>query len=77
MLFGRERESARIAEVLDAARARRSGALVVRGEAGIGKSALLNEAIERADGMRVLRARGVESPGWITPWSSRCEETSV
>jgi hypothetical protein len=61
MLFGRERESARIAEVLDAARARRSGALVVRGEAGIGKSALLNEAIERADGMQVLRARGVES----------------
>ncbi len=61
MLFGREHESARIAEVLDAARARRSAALVVRGEAGIGKSALLNEAIERADGMQVLRARGVES----------------
>jgi DNA-binding CsgD family transcriptional regulator len=61
MLFGRERESARIAEVLDAARARRSGALVVRGEAGIGKSALLNEAVERADGMQVLRARGVQS----------------
>jgi hypothetical protein len=33
MLFGRDRESARITEVLDAARARRSGALVVRGEA--------------------------------------------
>ena len=61
MLFGREHESARIAAVLDAARARRSGALVVRGEAGIGKSALLNEAIERADGMQVLRARGVQS----------------
>jgi DNA-binding CsgD family transcriptional regulator len=61
MLFGRERESARIDEVLDAARARRSGALVVRGEAGIGKSALLNAAMERADGMQVLRARGVES----------------
>ena len=52
MLFGRERESARITEVLDAARARRSGALVVRGEAGIGKSALLNEAIERAEECR-------------------------
>jgi DNA-binding CsgD family transcriptional regulator/tetratricopeptide (TPR) repeat protein len=61
MLFGREHESARIAEVLDAARTRRSGALVVRGEAGIGKSALLNEAIGRADGMQVLRARGVQS----------------
>ena len=61
MLFGRERESARIDEVLDAARARRSGALVVRGEAGIGKSALLSAAVERADDMRVLRALGVES----------------
>jgi DNA-binding CsgD family transcriptional regulator/tetratricopeptide (TPR) repeat protein len=61
MLFGRERESARIDEVLEAARARRSGALVVRGEAGIGKSALLNAAIERAEGMQVLRVRGVES----------------
>jgi chromosomal replication initiation ATPase DnaA len=61
MLFGRERESARIDEALDAAKARRSGALVVRGEAGIGKSALLNAAMERADRMQVLRARGVES----------------
>jgi DNA-binding CsgD family transcriptional regulator/tetratricopeptide (TPR) repeat protein len=61
MLFGRERESARIDEVLDAARARRSGALVVRGEAGIGKSALLDAAVERAEDMRVLRALGVQS----------------
>jgi AAA ATPase domain len=61
MLFGREGEAARIAEVLDAARAGRSGALVVRGAAGIGKSALLNAAVEGADGMRVLRALGVES----------------
>src|SRR5215211_1802156 len=61
MLFGREPESARIDEVLDAASEGRSGALVVRGEAGIGKSALLNAAVERADGMRVFRALGVES----------------
>ncbi len=61
MLFGRERESMQIDDALDAARERRSGALVIRGEAGIGKSALLNAAIERADDMRVLRALGVES----------------
>jgi DNA-binding CsgD family transcriptional regulator len=61
MLFGRERESARIDEVLDAARARRSGALIVRGEAGTGKSALLNAALERTEGIRVLRALGVQS----------------
>src|SRR5919201_6774651 len=61
MLFGRERESARIDEVLQAARERRSGSLVVRGEAGIGKTALLKAAVERAEGMRVLHALGVES----------------
>jgi hypothetical protein len=61
MLFGREREAARIDEVLDAARDGRGGALVIRGEAGIGKTALLNAAIEHAEGMRVLRALGVES----------------
>src|SRR5436309_9415824 len=61
MLFGRECDSARIDEALDAARARRSAAFVVRGEAGIGKSALLDAAVERAQDMRVFRARGVES----------------
>src|ERR687898_507341 len=61
MLFGRERESARIDEVIDAARRRRSGALVVRGEAGIGKTTLIDAAVERAEGMRVLRSLGVES----------------
>jgi DNA-binding CsgD family transcriptional regulator/Tfp pilus assembly protein PilF len=61
MLVGRERETARIDEVLDAARAGRSAALVLPGEAGIGKSALLGAAVERASDMRVLHARGVES----------------
>ncbi len=61
MLIGRERESARIDEVLEAARNRRSGALVVKGEAGIGKSALLEATIERAGDLRTLRALGVES----------------
>jgi DNA-binding CsgD family transcriptional regulator len=61
MLFGREVEIARIDAMLDAARERRSGSLVLRGEAGIGKTALLEWAIERAEGFRVLRALGVES----------------
>ena len=61
MLFGRDLESAQIDEVLDAAQERRSGALVLRGEAGIGKTALLDAAVERAMDMRVLRALGVES----------------
>jgi DNA-binding CsgD family transcriptional regulator len=60
VLFGRERECELIDRLLDRARAGRAGALVLRGEAGVGKSALLDYAGERADGM-VVRALGVES----------------
>jgi AAA ATPase domain len=51
----------RLERLLADARRSRSGVLVVRGEAGVGKSALLGHAAERADGMAVLRASGVES----------------
>jgi DNA-binding CsgD family transcriptional regulator len=61
MLFGRDSERAQIWALLEAARASKSGALVIRGEAGIGKSALLDDARERATDMHVLRAGGVES----------------
>lgn len=61
MLVGRERELARIDEILGAAREGRSAALVIRGEAGIGKTALLEAAVERGADLRVLRALGVES----------------
>jgi AAA ATPase domain len=57
----REDECARIDRLLEQARAGRSGALVVRGEAGIGKSALLDYAAAHADDMAVARALGVES----------------
>jgi DNA-binding CsgD family transcriptional regulator len=58
---GREREIARIQDLIDAAQAGRSGALAIVGETGIGKSSLLDAAAERAEGMLVMRARGVES----------------
>ncbi len=61
MLLGREHESAAIERLLEDARSGRSRTLVIRGEAGIGKSVLLEYAIERAEEMRVLRARGIES----------------
>jgi DNA-binding CsgD family transcriptional regulator len=47
--------------VLDGARAGRSAALVVRGEPGVGKSALLEYAIQSASDLGVVRAVGVES----------------
>jgi len=56
----RSGERARIAALLAAAHAGRSGVLLVRGEAGVGKTALLADATARAAGMTVLRARGVE-----------------
>jgi ATP/maltotriose-dependent transcriptional regulator MalT len=61
MFVGREQERARIDRLLEDARAGRSGALLLHGEAGIGKTALLRWAIGRAAGMRVLRARGIET----------------
>jgi hypothetical protein len=46
--------------LLDEARAGRSGAIVICGETGVGKTALLDAAADRADGMRVIRVSGVE-----------------
>src|SRR5262245_38069469 len=61
MFVGRERERARIDRLLQEARAGKSGALLMHGEAGIGKTALMRWAIGQATGMRVLRARGIET----------------
>jgi DNA-binding CsgD family transcriptional regulator len=61
MLNGRAAEQAAIDRLLDAARAGTSGALVLRGEAGIGKTALLDYAATAADGFQVVRGTGIES----------------
>ena len=61
MLLGRRSERAVLDGLLDAVRAGRSGALVVRGHAGIGKTVLLEYAIDSASDLRVVRAVGVES----------------
>ena len=61
LLLCRESEANRLARLLSGAREGRSGVLVLRGEPGIGKSALLDDAVRSADGFRVLRARGVEA----------------
>jgi DNA-binding CsgD family transcriptional regulator len=61
VLFGRDAERALVGALLDAARDSRSGALALRGEAGVGKTVLLEDARARAGDMHVLSARGVES----------------
>jgi DNA-binding NarL/FixJ family response regulator len=60
VLHGRGAEQAAVAALLDGARAARGGSLVLRGEPGVGKSALLDDAVARAEGLRVLRTQGVE-----------------
>jgi predicted ATPase len=61
MLVGRGTERARIDALLAGAREGQGGALVLRGEPGIGKSALLADARSRAADMRVLHAHGVQA----------------
>ncbi|MCP2257756.1 regulatory protein, luxR family [Streptoalloteichus tenebrarius] len=62
MLVGREREQRELAELVTRAVNGRSGALVLRGAAGIGKSALLADlARQAASRVDVLRASGVET----------------
>jgi AAA ATPase domain len=61
VLFGREAESAAVEGLIARAASSRSGALILRGEPGVGKSALLEHAVEQASTMRVLRAGGIEA----------------
>src|SRR5690349_2236140 len=60
-LTGRRAECEVLDRLVADARAGRSRTIVVRGEAGIGKTALLEYVITRAGDDRVARAAGVES----------------
>jgi DNA-binding CsgD family transcriptional regulator len=59
-LVGRRSECATLDALLADARAGHSRAIVLRGEAGIGKSALLRQLADTARGWRVVRAAGAE-----------------
>ncbi|SFR26152.1 regulatory protein, luxR family [Lentzea waywayandensis] len=59
-LLGRDDEIRCLSGMLTAAAEGRGGALVLRGEAGLGKSALLGHLRESAAGFRVLEASGSE-----------------
>jgi DNA-binding CsgD family transcriptional regulator len=65
VLLGREEERLALDRLLAEAREGRSGVLALVGEPGIGKTVLLDYAAGQAGGMRVLRARGIESEAEI------------
>jgi DNA-binding CsgD family transcriptional regulator len=60
MLIGRERELGQLDALLREARLGRGRALVVRGSAGIGKTVLLDHAVQQASGFEVLHYTAVE-----------------
>ena len=60
-LTGRRREREVLDRLIEAVRAGESRALVVRGEPGVGKTALLEYVAEQAVGCRLARAAGIQS----------------
>ena len=61
MLLNRNAERAALDNLLEAVRGGRSGVLVLRGEPGIGKTALLDYAAKAAAGLSIAQVSGVES----------------
>lgn len=61
VLRGRDSEITTLRGLLSAARSGSSQVLVLRGEAGVGKTALLRYAVNAADGFRCVQVTGVES----------------
>jgi DNA-binding CsgD family transcriptional regulator len=72
VLLGRTTECGRIDGLLERVRGGESGVLVLRGDPGIGKTALLRYARERAQGLTVVETRGVESEAEF-PFSALAE----
>ena len=60
-LVGREREQEVLDRLLDGVRGGRGGALVTDGDAGVGKTALLDYAVGTARDFRIARTSGVEA----------------
>ncbi|HEY6747258.1 MAG TPA: AAA family ATPase [Mycobacteriales bacterium] len=66
MLYGRDPECEAIDRLLAGVRKGAGAALALRGEPGLGKTALLDYAAERASGMRILRVQGVEAEATLS-----------
>jgi DNA-binding CsgD family transcriptional regulator len=63
MLVGRKYETEILDALLASAGKGESGVLVITGEPGVGKTALINHAVASASKFRIVRAVGVESEG--------------
>jgi DNA-binding CsgD family transcriptional regulator len=61
VLYGRDAEREVLGALLEGVRASKGGVLVLRGDPGVGKSALLADLVARAGEMQVVRSTGVES----------------
>ncbi|HEX5924163.1 MAG TPA: AAA family ATPase [Baekduia sp.] len=61
VLLGRAAEREALDRLLESVRGGQSAVLVIRGEAGVGKTALLHHCARQASGFRVARIAGVES----------------
>lgn len=60
LLVGREPERERLEALIEGARHGSAGSIVVRGEPGVGKSALLDAVVDQAADATLLRTRGLE-----------------
>ncbi|HEY7074121.1 MAG TPA: AAA family ATPase [Solirubrobacteraceae bacterium] len=73
MFVGRARELAALERALEAARAGRGAAVIVAGEAGIGKTRLVSELSARAAGFEVLVGRCLDLIGTELPYQPVAE----
>lgn len=72
MFLGRQDERLALDRLFAQARAGLSGVLAFVGEPGIGKTSLLEQAAAGAEGMRILRCRGIESEA-VIPFAGLAE----
>ena len=61
MLLGRDPEREAVSRLVATARLGVGGSLVLMGEPGVGKTAVLDDALSSVEGMRLLRATGLEA----------------
>ncbi|WP_194818495.1 LuxR family transcriptional regulator [Nocardia sp. XZ_19_385] len=83
MLLGRAAEATRLLALFERARRGRSGVVVVSGEPGVGKTALIDFALRQGGGLRIRRVRAAEAERGLSfaglsallrPWESEIDD---